>query len=120
MDENFRDGRETLFLSPKAQDSSVSHDYCSQVKELFKKVIPDTVELYIRPNHANGHDIRKGSAMEVISGTTCPPPPSLVAHRGGWSLGTLFDIYWLFAEAGDCHCGRILAGIDPNTSTFEV
>ena len=58
--------------------------------------------------------------MEVISGTTFTPPPSQVAHRGEWSLGTVFDIYWLFAEAGDCYCGRILACIDPNTSTFEV
>ena len=30
MDETFRDGRETFVLSPKAQDSSVSHKYCSQ------------------------------------------------------------------------------------------
>ena len=52
-DETFRDGRETLFLSPKAQGSFASHKYCSQVKELFKKVIPDTVALYICPNHVN-------------------------------------------------------------------
>ena len=58
--------------------------------------------------------------MEVTSGTTCPPTPSLVAHRGEWSLGTVFDIYWLFAEADDDYCGRILAGLDPNTSTFKV
>ena len=32
MDETFRDGRETFFLSPKVQDSSASHKYCSQVK----------------------------------------------------------------------------------------
>ena len=41
--------------------------------------------------------------MEVTSGTTCPPTPSLVAHRGEWRLGTVFDIYWLFAEAVDCY-----------------
>ena len=58
--------------------------------------------------------------MEVTSGTTCPPPPSSVDHRGEWSLGTVFDIYWFFAEVGDYYCGRILAGLDPNTSTFEV
>ena len=58
--------------------------------------------------------------MELTPGITCPPPPSSVAHRGEWSLVTVFDIYWLFAEAGDYYCGRILAGIDPNTSTFEV
>ena len=92
MDETFRDGRETFSLSPKAQDNSASHKYCSRVKELFKKVIPFTVSLHIRPNHANGHGIRKGSEMEVTSGTICPPPPSLVAHRREWSLDTVFDI----------------------------
>ena len=45
MDETFRDGRKTLFLSPKAQDSSALHKYCSQAKELFKKVIPEKVAL---------------------------------------------------------------------------
>ena len=58
--------------------------------------------------------------MEVTSGTTCPPPPSSVSRRGEWSLGTVFDIYWLFSEAGNYYCGRILDGLDPNTSTFEV
>ena len=56
----------------------------------------------------------------MTSGNTCPPPPSSVAHRGEWSLGTVFDIYWLFAEAGDYYCDCILAGLDPNTTTFEV
>ena len=76
MYETFRGGRETIYLYTKEQDSFALHKYCSKFKELFKKVIPDTVELYIRPNHANGHGLRKGSAMEVTSGTTCPPPPS--------------------------------------------
>ena len=120
MDETFRDGRETLFLSPKAQESSASQKYCSQVKEMFRSVIPESVAMHIRPNHANAHGIRKGSAVEVTSGTTCPPPPSSVARRGEWSLGVVFDIYWLFAEAGDYYCGRILAGLNPNTSSFEV
>ena len=67
--------------------------------------------LYIRPNHENGHGISKGSAMEVTSGTTCPPPPSSVAHRGEWIIGTLFDIYWLFSEVGDYYCGRTLPAL---------
>ena len=45
---------------------------------------------------------------------------SSVARRGEWSLGKVFDIYWLFAEAGDQYCGRILAGLDPHSSDFEV
>lgn len=120
MDEAFCDGRETLFLSPKAQESSASYKYCTQFKEIFSKVIPDSDSMHIHPNHTNAHGIRKGSAVEVMSGTTCPPPTFSVAHRGGWSLGVVIDIFWLFAEAGDYYCGRILAGLNPNMSSFKV
>ena len=66
------------------------------------------------------HGTRKGAAVEATSGTTCPPPPSSVARRGEWSLGKVFDIYWLFAESGDQYCGRILAGLDPHSPSFET
>jgi hypothetical protein len=46
-----------------------------------------------------------GVTVEVTSGTTCPTPPSSVTRRGEWSLGKVFDIYWLFAEAGDFYLG---------------
>ena len=55
----------------------------------------------------------------MISGTTAPPSAA-VAHHGNWSLGPIFDIYWLFAEAGDHYCGRILAGLDSLSSSFDV
>ena len=78
------------------------------------------LEEHIRPGHANAHGTRKGSAVEATSGTTCPPPPSSVARRGEWSMGKIFDIYWLFAQAGDQYLGRILAGLDPNTPEFAT
>jgi len=70
--------------------------------------------------HIKDHGFRKGAATECTAGTTCAPSPSSVAQRGEWSLGKVFDVYWLFAEAGDQYCGRILAGLDSLDTHFDV
>ena len=51
--------------------------------------------------------------------------PLLLAVENGvlvrfliYSLGKVFDIYWLYAECGDQYCGRILSGLDPHSSSF--
>ena len=119
-DENFVGGQKaTLFLSNGSKEGSASHKYCDQLTVLFKSM-QGILEEHIRPGHANAHGTRKGSAVEATSGTTCPPPPSSVARRGEWSMGKIFDIYWLFAQAGDQYLGRILAGLDPNTPEFAT
>ena len=120
MDEIFSDGiTDTLFLKHGAKQGSASHRYCTHLSNLFEKITTIIYE-YIRPGHANAHGTRKGAAVKATSGTTCPPPPSSVARRGEWSLGKVFDIYWLFAESGDQYCGRILAGLDPHSPSFET
>ena len=68
----------------------------------------------------SAHGLRKGSATHVASGTTVSPPIASIAHCGNWSLGKVLDIYWQFAEAGDSYLGRLLCGLDPNTSDFSV
>ena len=119
-DESYARGeKKIIFLNEGAKEGTASHKYCEMLVRLFKK-FENTLHQYCRPSHANGHGIRKGSAIHTTSGTTCPPPPSSVARRGELSLGKAFDIYWLFAEAGDQYCGRILAGLDPHSSDFEV
>lgn len=118
MDEVFVDGENTnIFLGRGAKVGSASHKYCLQLMKLFDD-IATTVYQFIRPGHANAHGTRKGAAVASTSGTTCPPPPSSVARRGEWSLGKVFDIYWLYAECGDQYCGRILSGLDPHSSSF--
>lgn len=62
--------------------------------------------------------IRKGSATEATSSPETSLPS--VFHRGEWSLGVVLDIYWKFAQKGDQLLGRILAGLDPDCSTFDV
>ena len=75
---------------------------------------------YMRPDHANAHGTRKGGSIHATSGTTCPPPITLVAHRGEWSLGKVLDIYWRWAEAGDQYLGRVIVGLDPNSPDFCI
>jgi len=119
FDNKFQHGKDTIFLNQGVQKGNASHAYCSSLADLFKEM-GDLIYQWVRPGHAKDHGIRKGSAMEVTSGTTCPPPASAVAQRGEWSLGKIFDIYWLFAEAGDHYCGCILAGLDAMSTDFDI
>ena len=49
-----------------------------------------------------------------------PPPTYSVARQVEWILVKGFDIYWLFSESVDQYQGQILAGMDPNSSTFNA
>ena len=110
--------RDTLFRAKNTKVGSAAHTYNTKLHHLFKTHLKDTVPDFVRPDHANSHGIRKGGGTFATSGTTCPPPISSVAGRGEWSMGKIFDIYWMFAHAGDQYLGRLLAGLDPNTSKF--
>ncbi len=119
FDEHFANGRKEIFQSENTDKNTAAHNYCENLVKLFKHM-GEELWKWVRPGHANGHGIRKGSSIHVTSASTCPPPVASVARRGEWSLGKIFDIYWMFAEAGDQYCGRILAGLDPMTSNFDV
>ena len=72
------------------------------------------------PERIGAHSARKGSATHLTAGTLNPPPLPSVAHRGEWSQGTVQDIYFNFAQPGDHYIGRMLAGLDPNSTRFRV
>ena len=55
-----------------------------------------------------------------MAGTTVPPPIPSVTRRGEWSIGAILDVYWHFGSVGDQYLGRILAGLDPNSITFDT
>jgi hypothetical protein len=110
-------GSEKLFLSPTAQEGSAACRYQEQLMGLVEANM-DAVIHHIRISHMNAYGIRKGSATLAASGTTCPPPIPSIARRGEWSMGSVLDVYWHFAEPGDHYLGRILAGLDPKKSSF--
>jgi hypothetical protein len=119
FDTKFNNNRETVFANTNTKKTTASHCYLTSLHELFKEM-GDTILQWVRPGHAKDHGIRKGAGMECTSGTTCPPPMVSVARRGEWSMGKVFDIYFLFAESGDYYCGRILAGLCSLSPTFDV
>lgn len=93
--------------------------YCGQLASLLTRRT-EIVCAYIRPDHANAHGLRKGSATHATCGTTCPPPIPSIAQRGEWSMGKVLDVYWHFAQPGDCYLGRVLSGLDPNNASFAI
>ena len=118
-DGKFANGRTTLFQNEKnTQKQSASHAYCDNLVKLFE-YMGDKILQFVRPGHAASHGTRKGAAVHCTSGTTCPPPMTSVARRGEWSLGKIYEIYWLWAESGDQYCGRILVGYDPMSTDFD-
>ena len=80
----------------------------------------EVVSQWAVPERIGAHSARKGSSTHLTAGTLNPPPLSSVAHRGEWSQGTVQDIYFNFAQPGDHYVGRMLAGLDPNSTRFRV
>jgi hypothetical protein len=118
-DEKFANKKDTIFLNKDARSGNAKHAYVEQINKVLDE-LGDLLWQWVRPGHIKDHGFRKGAATECTAGTTCAPSPSAVAQRGEWSIGKVFDIYWLFAEAGDQYCGRILAGLDSMSTTFDA
>lgn len=96
-----------------------AHLYCLQLLDMLKDFVTKVAK-FARPDRTKSHGTRKGSTIHSTSGTTMPPPLPSVAQQGEWSQGSVFDVYYLFAEPGDQYLGRCLAGLDPNSIDFAV
>ena len=57
------------------------------------------------------HSIRKGAATYCCGGTTAAPHIAAICNRAGWTMGKVKDTYIQYAEAGDQHVGRVVAGL---------
>lgn len=111
--------RDYLFINDGASTGSAASNYTDRIKAWITLHV-EKVQQFIRPNHGNAYGLRKGSATQASSNTTAPPPLASIFHRGEWSLGVVLDVYWRYADAGDQYLGRILAGLDPNNTGFDV
>ena len=66
------------------------------------------------------HSFRKGGSTYCSSGTTAAPSGIAVNLRGGWSMGGVRDVYFLYEKAGDQYMGRLLAGLNVHSPEFAV
>jgi hypothetical protein len=107
------------FFLGVGEAGSAAHRYCLQLSDMLKDFVTEVAK-FARPDRTKSHGTRKGSAIHSTSGTTMPPPLPSMAQRGEWSQGSVFDVYYLFAEPGDQYLGRCLAGLDPNSIDFAV
>ena len=117
--EKFEETERIFKRSNDKKAKVASAGYCSMLKELMVRKAGEVIG-FIQLAHSNAHGFWKGSGTHATSGTTFPPPIPLVARRGEWSLGKVLDVYWHFAEPGDCYLGRILARLDALKPTFSV
>ena len=108
-----------FFLLEKTKEGAASTRYCEQLVGIVRQHSMEISNL-MSMEKFNPYGFRKGSATYALSGTTAPPSLPAVARRGEWSIGTVLDCYWHFGSVGDQYLGRILAGLDPNSNTFNT
>ena len=123
MTESERLGRtDKFFLEKGNEQGTAAKKYNEQLAGVVNQTAErtDQVKLHCRPGHFNAYGLRKGSATKATSGTTQAPNLPSIAHRGEWSMGAVFDIYWQFLPEGDFYLGRVLAGLNPNLPSFKT
>ncbi len=105
------------FIKKGSHVSSASRKYCEYVKKWAVKY-RNKIVTFIRADHTNVHGIRRGAATEAASSPEISLPSVFPGRE--WSLGVVQYIYFKFAEKGDHVLDRILAGLDPDSVTFDV
>ena len=109
-----------LFGKTKLKERNASQNYSNQFFHL-KDRNKNLLSLYCKDlDRIKTHSIRKGAATNANSGSTMPPSLASICNRGDWHLGSSLDVYFHFCEAGDHYLGRVLSGLDPNSSQFAT
>jgi len=81
------------------------------LKELIGNHKDEVEMLGVSIDDIGVHSIRKGAATYCCMGTTAAPHIAAVCNRAGWTMGKVKDTYIQYAEAGDQHVGRVVAGL---------
>jgi len=110
---------ERLFLKKGTKQRCGSTKYHEQMVALTRGW-EGAIAQHMKVNKLHPYGLRKGAATHAVSGTTAAPSVPAIARRGEWSMGAVLDCYWHFGSIGDQYLGRILAGLDPNKSSFSI
>ena len=100
---------------PKEDGKLFDEKSYQRFQKYLKKIVEenqDAVErLGVNAKDIGVHSIRKGAATYCCGGTTAAPHIAAVCNRAGWTMGKVKDTYIQYAEAGDQHVGRVVAGL---------
>jgi hypothetical protein len=66
------------------------------------------------------NSIQKGVTTYISSDTTAAPSSMSVNLQGGWSMGSVQDVYMLYEKVGGQYIGRFTAGLPVLSETFAV
>jgi hypothetical protein len=103
----------------RSKEGTAATKFCEQLVGIIEPYTQE-VQNHMRISNFNPYGLHKGAATYAVSGTTATPSIPSVARRGGWSIGSVLDVYWHFGSMGDHYLGRILAGLDPNDPSFAT
>ena len=107
-----------LFINEGSQLGSGAGSYCEKIR-VWAREKKNEILQFIRADRCNAHGIRKGSATDA-TGNTAETCIASVFHRGEWYMGVVLDIYWKFVQRGDQFLGRYLAGLDNESTDFDI
>ena len=88
------------------------------LKRLVTSCREEVERLGVNPKDIGVHSVRKGAATYCCGGTTAAPHIAAVCNRAGWTKGKVKDTYIQYAEAGDQHVGRVVAGLPVLNSKY--
>jgi hypothetical protein len=99
---------EYLCFSPDVlQDSDSLLFPGSEQGTWFRKILKQLLEKHkgnldgYNVEDIGTHSIRKGATTYASSGSTVSPSSVAINNYGGWTLGTVKDVYMLYEKAGD-------------------
>ena len=103
------------FSSPKESGMLFDDKSYKRFQKYLKKIVKrnevDIQRMGYCIDDIGVHSIRKGAVTYCCGGTTTAPHIAAICNRAGWTMGKVKDTYIKYAEAGDQHVGRVVAGL---------
>ena len=114
-------GNPTVTRGAKLFESSDPYQRFSKV---LRKCLEDNEaafnDLGVDIDEIGSHSSRKGAATYCSTGSTVSPPMASICLRAGWSIGLVKEKYIHYEKAGDQYVGRVVAGLNVNSTDFAV
>ena len=102
----------------------MSDDPYQIFSKVLRKVLEENEEVFndmgIDIDTIGSHSARKGAATYCSTGSTVSPPMASICLRAGWSMGPVKEKYIHYEKAGDQYVGRVVCGLNVNSTEFAV